>query len=457
MIKVLFLVLFALVYFSPPQFAEESNAILIPDNGLEMFQWDLDFVRQAQASIDISAVFLGGEIATQLFQALDLRLSEVPTLQVYLLTSPYLLEPKDWEDLKHLQGKYPNNFHVELATTVTIIFPDISGIDNHVKMFIVDEKYFSTGGTNLDYPQCSEGTWTPERKTENKIFPLCDSLPAGMRDQDIVGKGPLARELRETFYKLYALWEDFNKTGILKKDPDEFKNRTHYFPVSRQGNVERFENAEKHILIPSQTKLILSGPHQAQNAVTNAYVRLIEEAKEEIVIGNLYFNPREPIFKALLAAVNRGVKLTVVTNGISDITPKYSEFFCWANRMQYVPVLYGKTYIFWDAPLVERQPIKNTALFEYHVRDILYHKKVMMVDQKKAIVGSYNLGTRSDMGDYEMVVELDSPEVTKNLLKVFAKDLHHSRRIDPREAREWYFDPLKSSLAEIQKRFHGLL
>lgn len=441
-----------------PQFGNESNTIIIPENGLEMFHWDLDFVKEAQESIDISAVFLGGDIATELLDALDLRLTQVSTLQVYLLTSPYLLEPKDWDYLKKLQDKYRERFQVELATTVTMIYPDLSAIDNHIKMFIVDEKYFSTGGTNLDYPQCSEGTITPEKKTKDKIYPLCESLPAGMRDQDIVGRGPMAKQLREVFFKIYALWEDFNRTGVLKRDPEEFKNKTHYYPVTKKGHVARFENSQEHIeLNPQQMRLICSGPYQTQNAITTAYVRLIHEAKEEIAIGNLYFNPREPIFNALLDAVNRGVKLTVITNGISEISPKYAEFYCWANRMQYVPLFYGKTFTFWDAPTLEQKPIKNTRIFEYHVRDMLYHKKVMMIDGKKAIVGSYNLGTRSDLGDYEMVCEIDSPQVTQALFKIYARDVAHSRQISPKEARDWYFDPLKSTLAELQKRFHGLL
>ena len=39
--------------------AEEKNALIITDNGLEMLAWDLDFVAEAQESIDISAVYAG--------------------------------------------------------------------------------------------------------------------------------------------------------------------------------------------------------------------------------------------------------------------------------------------------------------------------------------------------------------------------------------------------------------
>ena len=51
--------------------AEEKNALIITDNGLEMLAWDLDFVAEAQESIDISAVYLGGTVARELLTAIE--------------------------------------------------------------------------------------------------------------------------------------------------------------------------------------------------------------------------------------------------------------------------------------------------------------------------------------------------------------------------------------------------
>ena len=34
--------------------AQEENGIIVCDNGLEMFQWDLDFIREAKYSIDMA-------------------------------------------------------------------------------------------------------------------------------------------------------------------------------------------------------------------------------------------------------------------------------------------------------------------------------------------------------------------------------------------------------------------
>lgn len=445
------------ILFAFSLIAEEQNELIVTDNGMEMLQWDLDFIRKAQQSIEISAVYLGGTVARELLAAIEKRLSEVPTLQVYILTAPILIEKEDWAIINRLKANYPKNFHLELPTTVAVIWPDVSGIDHHAKLFVVDEKYFSTGGTNLDETACSEGTWTP-KKNFNKASVLSHNLPAGMRDQDVVGKGPLAKELRKIFYKFYAIWENYNRTGKLEKDPEKFAEQNHYFEVTCQTEVERFEHSDKkRKLNPEQVRLVICGPHQQNNVITAEYIRLIQEAKEEIIIANLYFCPVEPLFKALLAAVNRGVKITVITNGVSDVAPEYTKFFCWANRIHYVPLFYGKTFHFWDAWHVAGLPVKNVSIFEYHVKDILLHKKMMMIDGKKSVIGSYNFGSRSDMGDYELILVWDSQELSNDLRKVHEKDIRHSRQIPPEDARRWYFDPVKVSLGEIQKRFHGLL
>lgn len=436
---------------------EEKNAIIVCENGVEMFDWDLDFLREAKHSVEIGACFFGGEIAQTLLKEVEARLEKVPDLQVYILTTPVLLEDADYKRIEHLRLRFPDNFHLTHSSTVSIVWPDVSGIDNHVKMFVVDEKYFSAGGTNLDEAQVTDGTYTPPKKY-NKISVLSD-LPPGMRDQDVVGRGPIAKQMRTSFYKLYALWEHYNKTHLLEKDPEKFANNSYAVKVTEKPYLERFEKSEqRHDLEEHQIKLLIGGPHQyPHNSITHEYVRLIKEAKEEIIIANMYFCPVDPILKALIDAVNRGVRLTLITNGVSDVAPQYTQYFCWANRIHYVPVFYGGTYHFWDAWSVANKPVKNTHIYEYNVQDILLHKKMMIVDNRIFVVGSYNLGERSDIGDYELALIIDSKEVAQAIRQVHERDKSLSREVTPKEARGWYFDPIISYVGELQKRFHGLL
>lgn len=436
---------------------EEKNTIIVCDNGLEMFGWDLEFIRHAKHSIDISACFFGGKIAREMLAEIEARLEACPDIQVKILATPILLEKEDYEIIDRLKKKYPKNFRLEHATNVTIVWPDVTGIDNHVKVCVVDEQYFSMGGTNLDTSQCSDGTYTPPRNT-NKTNVIANNLPAGMRDQDIVGRGPMAKELRLMFCKIFALWNHYNKTSRLERDPDSFTDNPFYFDVTEKPFVERFESAQQAVTLEDhQMKFLLSGSHQSKNVITQEYARLIKGAKKEIKIANLYLSPVDEIFNALLDAVNRGVKLTVITNGVSDIAPEYTKYFCWANRMAYVPLFHGKTFHFWDYWSVKDKKPKNTRIYEYHVKDILLHKKMMIVDDEVFAVGSYNLGLKSHLSDYETLMVIRSPEVIKEINKVHDRDLQHSREVSHKEAVDWYFNPTTSYMGEIQKRFSGLL
>lgn len=434
-------------------FAQEKNAIHVCDNGLEMFAWDLEFIRHAEHSIDVAACFFGGEIAREMLGEIEKRLAVCPDLKAHILTTPILFEQADYDLVDRLRRTYPDRFHLEHAVNVTIVWPDVTGIDNHVKMCVVDEWYFSMGGTNLEDGQCTDGTYTPERHHHRKLNSVAKQLPAGMRDQDIVGRGPIASEMRQTFYKLFSIWHHHNQTGTLIRDPEHFADNSYYFDVPSHPHIAAFEDKP---LIDASLRYILSGAHQEKNAITEEYVRLINSAEHEIKIANLYLNPQGPILPALLDAVNRGVKLTVITNGIRDL-PEASQYFGWGNRLTYVPLFYGKKFSHFRYPAARRATPKNTRIFEYNVDDVFLHKKMMTIDDHTFLVGSYNLGLKSHIGDYETIMVIESKEAVAAVNAVFAKDLAHSKEVTTDEALGWYFNPLTAHLGALQQRLHGLL
>ncbi|NGX61330.1 MAG: putative cardiolipin synthase YwiE [Chlamydiae bacterium] len=453
---VLFLSLFA--FTTPLMKGEEKNSVIVTDNGLEMLSWQLAFIAQANHSIDLSSCYFGGEICQEIFAAIEARLSACPDLKVYILTTPIMLEKKDFAYIEKLEKLYPNNFTLVHASYVLTITPDLAAHDNHIKMLVVDEHYFTAGGTNLDIRLCSEGTYTPEHPP--KEGPMGPHMPAGARDQDVVGRGPIAKYLREEFYKHFSVWVDYNKKmNKLEINPNTFKDNPYYSPILDKPFVDTFETSDQLIdLDDGDIKAFFGGPHQKKNnKISKEYLRLIKNAKEEICIANLYFSPYDPIFDALIDAVNRGVKLTLITNGTGDIRPSYTDFFAWANRISYVPVLYGKKYNIWDALACSKKPVKKTKIYEYHVKDMIIHKKMMIVDKKTLVVGSYNLGVKSHYSDYELILAFYNPDVAVAAYKVWEKDLAHSKQVTPKEAREWYFNPITSYKGAVQRKFHGLL
>ena len=156
--------------------------------------------------------------------------------------------------------------------------------------------------------------------------------------------------------------------------------------------------------------------------------------------------------------VNRGIETTLILNGIHDgVTPEYNTNFCWANRIHHVPMFYGRGFNFWESGSASKATKKNCRIYEYYVRDVIYHKKEMIIDDAILVVGSYNIGHKSDIADYELILVIESEKVCEEARAIFEREIALSVEITPSQARSWYFDPFIAAKAGAQKLIHGIL
>lgn len=430
---------------------EEKTKIIVCENGYETFQWQLEFIKNATSSIELSACLTGGTVFRALMEAIAEKLDAHPDLQAYVLAHPTLLEEYERNMVQRLKEKY-KNLHIILSDVIFNALPTYTCHENHFKTLVVDDHYFTIGGSNLDENNCVEGTTTPPRRPGEGI--ARQTIPAGYRDQDVVGSGPCAHEIREAFHKQFALWEKFFETGYFDTDLEHF-TENHLVPL--QGALpysDRFENSP-FLRSPASAKVYVSGPGMKVNPITVTYETLFKNAEAEIAIGNLYANPHAPVWNALLEAVNRNVKVTLITNGDWKEATKFCSFFGWSNRIHYAPLYYGMEFHMWDAWTAEDLPIFDTKIYEYQVPDVMYHKKVAVIDKQYTFIGSYNFGIRSHVGDFEINILIDSPEVAQDVLKVLERDKQFCKKVNPDDARKWYFDPITSYWGSVQLLFNG--
>lgn len=104
-----------------------------------------------------------------------------------------------------------------------------------------------------------------------------------------------------------------------------------------------------------------------RNAILNAYLDAIHEARREIVIANAYFLPGFRFRHALRLAARRGVRVAVLLQGVSDH-----------------PLLQYATQTLYGALLKD-----GIEVFEY--RKSFMHAKVAVIDGEWATVGSSNI------------------------------------------------------------------
>ncbi|MCH9609344.1 MAG: Cardiolipin synthase [Chlamydiales bacterium] len=429
------------------------------DNSIEMFDWAFEFISHAEQSIEFAPCYFGGELCQQILHAFEKQMEAHPKLQIYLMFEGTFLEEEDKILLTRLEKKYSRQFHTLLLGRVVHFDQEIMGISNHLKMLVVDESYYTFGGSNYDYVISSEGTH-PEPKRIKPGVSVAKMLPSGSRDQDLAGRGAIAKKMRETFYKSYALWTDYKRAyRFTSKDPEAFATDNAYRELRKERPfITKFENAQEAVLVDSSNvSLIFGGPWRRPNRITEAYRTLIDNAKEEILIGNLYFSPAEVLINSLANASDRGLKLTVVTNGINDRAPPYTKNFSYANRVYFIPLLYGRNYTLWEKKKCEKAPLKSAAVYEYFVEDIVYHKKVMVVDRRYFVIGCYNLNKHSDFCDYELVMVIDSKELAQKAVKIFERDVEHSIKVTPETIKKWHFDPIVNYLSNLQRAAHTLI
>lgn len=436
--------------------ASSNNAVIVCKNGLDMLDYDLEFIRHANKSIEISCCYSGGWVLKKLLAALDQRMKECPDLQVHFMTLATVFDEGDDKLIAQFQKGHPN-FHAVIPVEDIVLLPNFGSTALHVKMVVVDEKYFSTGGSNMDEVMCCDGTFTQPRNKKRGWF-VGDHIPSAQRDMDIVGSGDIAKEMRLYFYQLFALWQSyFNHRKFFFKTPESFKDQTAYFPVKEedQPDVALFDNSpRKRSNIPIQ--MIVASPSPLKKSeIGLAYGELVRKAKEEIVIANLFFHPTSYILNPFMEASKRGVSITLVTNGSYDDSPYFGGLFGALNRVHYVPLIYGRSFHYYQALQAMKAKPNKVKIYEYHIPDVLYHKKVMVVDRKITIMGSYNLGIKSDQFDYEMDLILDSPEVAADFLEVINHDISLSEPISAYEARKWYFNPIVDLEAHGQSKLRG--
>ncbi|MET0442011.1 MAG: cardiolipin synthase ClsB [Casimicrobiaceae bacterium] len=160
-------------------------------------------------------------------------------------------------------------------------------------------------------------------------------------------RGPLVAPIVQTMQRLWALVE------LVQLERSEVPLFPDPIAIAPQGN--------------QVAKFVIRDNLRYRRDIERAYLAAIRTAKREIVIANAYFFPGVRFRRALIAAADRGVKVTLLLQARVEY-----RLLHYASR-----ALYGQLL---DA---------GVSIAEYH-RSFL-HAKVAVVDDHWATVGSSNI------------------------------------------------------------------
>jgi len=294
----------------------------------------------------------------------------------------------------------------------------------HNKTFIVDGKVVITGGRNI----------------ADEYFDYDHEY--NFRDRDILLLGKESGKVNQSFEEFWNSSLSKNVTNIIKDKPlnsnseNRFNNLHEYAcnPDNFWPQVrKRIENLPATFnKIKSSGDLIwvddvdfisdIPGKNDGENGLggggisTSALIDLVKNAKSSIDIQTPYLITTELSQNLFRETVERGVKIRILTNSLAS-TDNVEAFSSYQTDREKLLKTGVKIYEF-RPDAAERTKIMTGELQgKLDYKPIFgLHAKSMIIDEKIAVIGTFNLDPRSANLNTECVVIVHSDKISKGVL-----------------------------------------
>ena len=150
-----------------------------------------------------------------------------------------------------------------------------------------------------------------------------------------------------------------------------------------------------------------SGPVYRDDILYQVLLSAIMDAREELTITTPYFGPDDGLIQALMAAANRGVKVTLIVPKLND-----STLVAWSSRSIYSDLLNS-----------------GVNIAEFHGG--LLHTKSLLIDRRIAIFGSVNFDQRSLRLNFEISLIVYNEDFCARLQKLIDTYIAQSDMVNP--------------------------
>jgi cardiolipin synthase len=228
---------------------------------------------------------------------------------------------------------------------------------DHRKILVVDNSIAFTGGLNLsdDYATVADGG-------------------VGWHDMHCRVRGPIVLDLARLFRRTWL------------------RARGTRYPAPPRANDAMGVGGTAFVRLLENTK------RRQRTTIRRAYMHVIKAARESVLIQNAYFLPDRGLRRVLARAVRRGVKVSVIVPGHSDV--KLVE---WAS-------LY----------VLRRLARRGVEILRW--RGPMMHAKTAVVDALWSTIGTYNFDAQSRFNNLECTVEILDGQVGETLVAEYDGD-----------------------------------
>lgn len=295
----------------------------------------------------------------------------------------------------------------------------------HNKTFIVDDQLIITGGRNI----------------ADEYFDYDHEY--NFRDRDIFLIGDPKLQVRSSFSEFWDSELSVDVLELAKEVPARVNDKNKFAPLHQYScNPENFwpeirQSIENLPLafdkIKASNKITwldsiefvsdLPGKNEESKGLggggitTSKLIELVENAKESIDIQSPYL-VTTPLSRELFAeAVNRGVKIRILTNSLAS-TDNLEAFSGYQSDRK--KLLETGVRIFEFKPDAQARRELMTGILHQNLEQVPIfglHSKTMVVDGKISVIGTFNLDPRSANLNTECFVIAHSEKITKGVLQ----------------------------------------
>ena len=355
----------------------DGNAVELVQNG-EFWEWVFRDLEQARETINYET-FLSkeGELTRRLVEILCRKAKQGVQVRV-------MLDGSGGKDFGKSGLAQLCDANVKVCKYHPFKLRNLGLFNNrdHRKIFVIDGRIGYVGG------HCLVDTWLGDAQ-DKKHF----------RDISARVRGPVAAQLQSAFAEN---WIEVS---------GEVPGGTNFFP-----ELEPAGDMKAHVVWIS--------PNGSPSAVKILYYMAIRAASKSITIQNPYFLPDPDARKALLDAVQRGVKVRVMIPATEATDSKIVQH---ASHHHYGTLLKG-----------------GVKLYDY--QRTLLHQKVITVDGCWASVGSTNFDDRSFEVNDEVSLVVFDEGIARELEETFEADLAHAKEV---HLAEWKHRPVLHKLKDF--------
>ncbi|WP_424814737.1 phospholipase D family protein [Roseococcus sp. YIM B11640] len=151
---------------------------------------------------------------------------------------------------------------------------------------------------------------------------------------------------------------------------------------------------------------------QAESAIGPVVAKLLASAQREALLISPYFVPGEAGTRSLIGLVERGVRVSVITNSLAatDVVAVHGGYARYRQRLLEAGV-----------EIFELRSIGETKSGVFGSRGASLHTKAVLVDDGPSMIGSFNLDPRSIDLNTEMAVLIQHSALTRLVRRLHAK------------------------------------